>query len=221
MFRRKFSKVRNKRPKNHLSLSKLKHHYSVLKGKKITSEKKRSKIIESLRSIGEIVVWGDQNDPEISDYFLENKILPFLLQLMLQIGGNPAELQFIQTFNIMYNNIKNEKFLYYLLSNVNSIIVHRYDFNNEDIMGHYITFLKTLSLKLSSETIYLFYNERTNAFPLYTEAIKYYNHSDSMVRTSVRTIIQKVYSVENPNMLQIVREITDGPYFSDLSSDSN
>ncbi|XP_055588129.1 protein CLEC16A homolog isoform X2 [Uranotaenia lowii] len=121
----------------------------------------------------------------------------------------------------MYNNIKNEKFLYYLLSNVNSIIVHRYDFNNEDIMGHYITFLKTLSLKLSSETIYLFYSERTNAFPLYTEAIKYYNHSDSMVRTSVRTIIQKVYSVENPNMLQIVREITDGPYFSDLSSNSN
>lgn len=49
----------------------------------------------------------------------------------------------------------------YLLSNnhVNSIMVHKFDFSDEDVMGYYILFLKTLSLKLNTHTIHFFYNE--------------------------------------------------------------
>lgn len=49
----------------------------------------------------------------------------------------------------------------YLLSNnhVNQIIVHKFDFNDEEITAYYISFLKTLSLKLNSQTINFFYNE--------------------------------------------------------------
>lgn len=52
----------------------------------------------------------------------------------------------------------------YLLSNnyVNSIIVHKFDFSDEEIMAYYISFLKTLSLKLNNHTVHFFYNEVSN-----------------------------------------------------------
>lgn len=42
---------------------------------------------------------------------------------------------------------------------MNSIMVHKFDFSDEDVMGYYILFLKTLSLKLNTHTIHFFYNE--------------------------------------------------------------
>lgn len=106
----------------------------------------------------------------------------------------------------------------YLLSNnhVNSIIVHKFDFSDEDVMGYYILFLKTLSLKLNSHTIHFFYNEHTNDFPLYTEAIKFFNHPESMVRIAVRTISLNVYKVQNDSMQEFIRDRTAAPYFSNL-----
>ena len=49
----------------------------------------------------------------------------------------------------------------YLLSNnhVNSIIVHKFDFSDEEVMAYYISFLKTLSFRLNKHTIHFFYNE--------------------------------------------------------------
>lgn len=66
---------------------------------------------------------------------------------------------------IPYTSINNIIYLFlfidYLLSNnhVNSIMVHKFDFSDEDVMGYYILFLKTLSLKLNTHTIHFFYNE--------------------------------------------------------------
>uniref|UniRef100_A0A8C2X609 C-type lectin domain containing 16A n=1 Tax=Cyclopterus lumpus TaxID=8103 RepID=A0A8C2X609_CYCLU len=108
--------------------------------------------------------------------------------------------------------------MYYLLSNnhVNSIIVHKFDFSDEEIMAYYISFLKTLSLKLNSHTVHFFYNEHTNDFALYTEAIKFFNHPESMVRIAVRTITLNVYKVDNQHMLHYIRDKTAVPYFSNL-----
>uniref|UniRef100_A0A672RYG2 C-type lectin domain containing 16A n=1 Tax=Sinocyclocheilus grahami TaxID=75366 RepID=A0A672RYG2_SINGR len=109
-------------------------------------------------------------------------------------------------------------YVYYLLSNnhVNSIIVHKFDFSDEEIMAYYISFLKTLSLKLNDHTVHFFYNEHTNDFALYTEAIKFFNHPESMVRIAVRTITLNVYKVDNQHMLHYIRDKTAVPYFSNL-----
>lgn len=49
----------------------------------------------------------------------------------------------------------------YLLSNnhVNSLIVLKLDFSDEEVLAYYISFLKTLSFKLNKHTIHFFYNE--------------------------------------------------------------
>ncbi|XP_053696989.1 protein CLEC16A homolog [Sabethes cyaneus] len=208
------------RPKNRLSLDHLKYLYSVLERNTTVSESNRGLLVESLRSIAEILIWGDQNDSSVFDFFLEKNMLSYFLNIMRQKSGGSSFVcvQLLQTLNILFENIRNETSLYYLLSNnlVNSIIVHKFDFSDEDVMGYYILFLKTLSLKLNTHTIHFFYNEHTNDFPLYTEAIKFFNHPESMVRIAVRTITLNVYKVQNPNMLQFIRDKTAAPYFSNL-----
>ena len=58
--------------------------------------------------------------------------------------------------------------------------------------------------------------QHTNDFPLYTEAIKFFNHSESMVRIAVRTLTLNVYKVEDESMLRFVIDKTAVPYFANL-----
>uniref|UniRef100_A0A8C6U614 C-type lectin domain containing 16A n=1 Tax=Neogobius melanostomus TaxID=47308 RepID=A0A8C6U614_9GOBI len=58
--------------------------------------------------------------------------------------------------------------------------------------------------------------QHTNDFALYTEAIKFFNHPESMVRIAVRTITLNVYKVDNQHMLHYIRDKTAVPYFSNL-----
>jgi protein CLEC16A len=94
--------------------------------------------------------------------------------------------------------------------------VHRYDFSDEEILAYYVSFLKTLSLKLNQHTIHFFFNEHLRDFPLYTEAIKFFNHSESMVQIAVRTISLNVYKVADEATLNFICNRTAAPYFSNL-----
>lgn len=182
------------------------------------SEQNKTLLVETLRSIAEILIWGDQNDSSVFDFFLEKNMLSFFLRIMKQKCGSYVCVQLLQTLNILFENIRHETSLYYLLSNnhVNSIIVHKFDFSDEEVMAYYISFLKTLSLKLNPHTIHFFFNEHTNDFPLYTEAIKFFNHPEKMVRIAVRTLTLNVFRVEEKSMLRFITDKTAVPYFSNL-----
>lgn len=206
------------KPKNPHSLEHLKYLYHLLSKNQTVTEQNKGVLVETLRSIAEILIWGDQNDSTVFDFFLEKNMLSFFLKIMKQKCGRYVCIQLLQTLNILFENIRNETSLYYLLSNnhVNSIIVHKFDFSDEEVMAYYISFLKTLSLKLNNHTIHFFYNEHTNDFPLYTEAIKFFNHTESMVRIAVRTLTLNVFKVEDKAMLKFIRDRTAAPYFSNL-----
>ena len=59
-------------------------------------------------------------------------------------------LKLLQTLNILFENLRHETSLYFLLSNnhVNSILTTKFDFEDEELLAYYISFLKTLSLRL-------------------------------------------------------------------------
>ncbi|XP_017573810.1 protein CLEC16A isoform X4 [Pygocentrus nattereri] len=219
------------RSKNIHSLDHLKYMYHVLTKNTTVTDHNRNLLVETIRSITEILIWGDQNDSSVFDFFLEKNMFAFFLNILRQKSGRYVCVQLLQTLNILFENISHETSLYYLLSNnhVNSIIVHKFDFSDEEIMAYYISFLKTLSLKLNNHTVHFFYNEHTNDFALYTEAIKFFNHPESMVRIAVRTITLNVYkvvrtlmdphtavSLDNQHMLHYIRDKTAVPYFSNL-----
>ncbi|GAB1602331.1 protein CLEC16A-like isoform X3 [Argonauta hians] len=206
------------KPKNPHSLEHLKYLYSILCKNQTVTENNRCLLVETLRSISEILIWGDQHDSSVFDFFLEKNMLSFFLRYLRQKCGRYICVQLLQTLSILFENISNETSLYYLLSNnhINSIIVHKFDFSDEEVMAYYISFLKTLSLKLNRHTIHFFYNEHTNDFALYTEAIKFFNQHETMVRIAVRTITLNVYRVDDKAMLRYIRDRTAAPYFSNL-----
>lgn len=54
-------------------------------------------------------------------------------------------------------------------------------------------------------------------FPLYLEAVKFFNHRDQMVRATVRTITLQVYKVEHEQMRAFVLNHAAASYFSELA----
>lgn len=68
------------------------------------------------------------------------------------------------------------------------------DLSDDELVDYYVSFLKSLTLKLTEETVNFFFNDKFKTFPLYHQAIKLYNHKESMVRTSVRTITLKIFN---------------------------
>lgn len=165
---------------------------------------------------------GDLTDIHLGQlvlsFFCEKSILSFFLKIMLQRCDTKVKIQVIQTLSILIQNISSETSIFYLLSNnyINDLIVHRFDFSNEELLAYYISFLKTLSLKLNPRTIQFFFNERANDFPLYTEAIKFFNHPESMVRVAVRTLSLNVYAVDYPALRRFILDRSAVPYFFNL-----
>lgn len=206
------------KPKKSLSLEQLKFQHQVLIRNPVVTDNNKKLLVETFRSIAEILIWGDQNDSRVFDYFLEKNMQTFFLKTLTQKCGRYVCLQLLQTLNILFENIRNETSIYYLLSNnhINSIIVLKLDFSDEEVLAYYISFLKTLSFKLNKHTVHFFYNEHLRDFPLYTEAIKFFNNSESMVRIAVRTLTLNVYKVDDSPMLEYIRNKTAAPYFSNL-----
>ncbi|EDV28283.1 uncharacterized protein TRIADDRAFT_53756 [Trichoplax adhaerens] len=127
----------------------------------------------------------------ILSLFAEKNMLSLLIRFLEQ-KSQIVRVQLLQTINILLENLRNRNSLYYLLSNnhINNVIVYKYDFSDD---------------------------EHQQNFPLYTEAIKFFDHSESMVRTAVRTLTLNVFRVADPPMLRFIRNRTAIPYFSSLA----
>ena len=92
---------------------------------------------------------------------------------------------------MLIQNIETKTRVHYLLGNpfLNQLISHEFDFSKDDeLVDYYVNLLKSLSIKLTSETINIFFNDKLKTFPLYHQAIIFFNHKDQLVRTSVHSI---------------------------------
>ena len=45
-------------------------------------------VVEALRSIAEILIWGDQNDSSVFEFFLEKNMFQFFINLLNSEPGN-------------------------------------------------------------------------------------------------------------------------------------
>ena len=206
--------------RKHLGLENLKYTYQLLLKNKVVTESNKGILVEALRSMAENLIWGDQNDSSVFDYFLEKNMHSFFLDILNQSEGASLSVQILQTLNILFENTHKETSIYFLMSNdhITSIVSYPFDFKNEENLAYYISFLKTLSMKLNSHTIHLFYNEvkHLSNFPLYTEAIKFFDNPESMVRIAVRTLTLNVFRVDNKEMLSFICKKTATSYFSNF-----
>jgi len=71
--------------------------------------------------------------------------------IALSCMGCAGHVQVLQTLSIIIQNVRSETAVFFLFSNnhVNNIVDLDFDFDDEEVLGYYISFLKTISLKLN------------------------------------------------------------------------
>ena len=142
------------------SLDELRELYGVLIRNPVVTESNRATVVETIRAIAEFMIYGDQNEPRIFDYLLENNIMTYLHRILLQPANRAGDVakQVLQTLSIIIQNVRSETAVFFLFSNnhVNNIVDLDFDFDDEEVLGYYVSFLKTISLKLNAGTVQFF-----------------------------------------------------------------
>ncbi|XP_057818486.1 protein TRANSPARENT TESTA 9 isoform X5 [Cryptomeria japonica] len=178
-------------------------------------------VIETLRSIAELVTYGDQHDPSFFEFFMEKQVMSQFLRVLKISKTESIAIQLLQTLSIMIQNLQSEQAIYYLFSNghVNNLILYPFDFNSEELLNYYIYFLRTVSGKLDKNTISLLVktqNDEVISFPLYSEAIKFVHHEENMVRIAVRALTLNIYHVSDEFVHKFITSSELAGYFLDL-----
>uniref|UniRef100_A0A0D3FTW5 FPL domain-containing protein n=1 Tax=Oryza barthii TaxID=65489 RepID=A0A0D3FTW5_9ORYZ len=159
-------------------------------------------VVEALRSIAELMIYGDQHDPSYFEFFMEKQIMGEFARILRISKLSRVSLQLLQTMSIMIQNLRNEHSIYYIFSN------------------EHINFLITaISGKLNKNTISLLVktkNDEVISFPLYVEALKFAFHEDSMIRVAIRTLTLNVYHVGDESVNRFVSRAPLSDYFSDM-----
>jgi protein CLEC16A len=162
------------------SLLELRRIYKQLVENKQVSTENQELVVEILRVIAEMVVYGDNKSELLFDFFCEKNMLSLFLQIMWSEGGCPVEvhIQILQTLSILISCVRNDTSLYYLLSNnhVNDILSFPHPSldtpdTDESLCAQFASFMKTLSLRLNDQTVQFFYIVESGAFPLLTQAV--------------------------------------------------
>ena len=128
-------------------------------------------------------------------------------------------LEIINTFSFLMINIKTTHYLYYFFSKnlLNKIISKDFSKYDEEFLSYYVNFLKSLSLRLDDVSVQLFYDEKTNNFPIIENVVKLYNHRDSMIRNVVRNVILNILKIKSPNIQDHFIELPSISYLANIA----
>ncbi|XP_058113630.1 protein TRANSPARENT TESTA 9-like isoform X7 [Magnolia sinica] len=209
------------RSRDRFSLQELRYLTDQLQKVQIVNNVNKDHVIEVLRSIAELLIYGDQHDPTFFEFFIEKQIIGEFLRILDVSRTVSVALQLLQTMSIMIQNLKSEHAIYYIFNSehINDLIGYSFDFGNEELLSYYITFLRAISGKLNKRTISLLVetqNDEVVSFPLYIEAIQFAFHEENMVRIAVRALTLNVYHVGDECVNRFVTSTLLADYFSNL-----
>ncbi|KAJ8562465.1 hypothetical protein K7X08_011756 [Anisodus acutangulus] len=209
------------RSRDRFSLDEFRFLTDELMKVQVVNEVNKDFVIEALRSISELITYGDQHDVAYFDFFMEKQVMGEFVRVLRISRTVIVSLQLLQTMSIVIQNLKNENSIYYMFSNehINHLITYSFDFRNEELLSYYISFLRAISGKLNKNTISLLvktHNEVVVSFPLYVEAIHFAFHEESMIRTAVRALTLNVYHVGDEAVNKFVASHPHADYFSNL-----
>ncbi|XP_048134111.1 protein TRANSPARENT TESTA 9 isoform X2 [Rhodamnia argentea] len=209
------------RSRNRLSLDELRYLTDQLFRIQVVNEVNKDFVIEALRSIAELITYGDQHDSAFFEFFMEKQVMGEFVRILKISRPVSVSLQLLQTLSIMIQNLKSEHAIYYMFSNehINYLITYSFNFDNEELLSYYISFLRAISGKLNKNTISLLVKTQDDdvvSFPLYTEAIRFAFHEENMVRTAIRALSLNVYHVGDESVNRFVANPPQSKYFSTL-----
>lgn len=120
------------KPKDKFSLEMLRYYNQVLTRNTVITDKNRDLVVETLRCLAEVLIWGDQNNPEFFEYvrsvarraacrrltqargnlrcsfFLEKGMLSYFPNILRQKTAQVVKVQLLQTLSILIENIQSQ-----------------------------------------------------------------------------------------------------------------
>eukprot|EP00002_Diphylleia_rotans_P040462 TRINITY_DN9594_c0_g2_i1.p1 TRINITY_DN9594_c0_g2~~TRINITY_DN9594_c0_g2_i1.p1 ORF type:complete len:883 (+),score=159.28 TRINITY_DN9594_c0_g2_i1:89-2737(+) len=207
------------KPKNRYSLENFQYVVSQLQRNIVATSATHALVIENLRTMTEIIVWGDRNDQRVIDTFLEKSVMGIILEILKLNSEKSIKLQVLQTVAMLIENIRSENCTFYIMSNnrLNEVIMHKFDLSDEETLALYVTLLKNTSIRLNLDSLqFLFNPDRDYPFPIYHEAVRLFNHPESMVRTAVRTLTLSIFKVDDEDMRAFLIHSRTAIYFLNL-----
>ncbi|XP_065848454.1 protein TRANSPARENT TESTA 9 [Euphorbia lathyris] len=209
------------RSRDRFSLDELRYLTDQLQKVQIVNESNKDFVIEALRSIAELITYGDQHDSKFFEFFMDKQIMGEFIRILKVSKSATVSLQLLQTISIMIQNLKSENAIYYMFSNehINFLISYKFDFRSEELLSYYISFLRAISGKLDKNTISLLVttqNEEIVSFPLYVEGMRFAFHEENMIRTAVRALTLNIYHVGDESVNRFVAKAPHAGYFSNL-----
>uniref|UniRef100_A0A251V4H3 FPL domain-containing protein n=1 Tax=Helianthus annuus TaxID=4232 RepID=A0A251V4H3_HELAN len=207
------------RPRDRFTFDELSNSIDQLMKVQVINDVNKDFVINPLRSIAELITYGDQHDLNFFEFFMEKKVMGEFVRI-LKIS-KIVSVQLLQTMSIMIQNLKSDHSIYYLLSNelINFLITYPFDFRDEELLSYYVSFLRAISGKLNKNTISLLVKtekEEIVSFPLYVEAIRFAFHEDDMIRAAVRALTLNIYHVGDIHVNKYIATTPHDKYFSDL-----
>ncbi|CAI8584098.1 unnamed protein product [Vicia faba] len=211
------------RSRDRFSLEQLSYLTDQLTKIQVVTDDNKDFVIEALRSIAELMTYGDQHDSSYFEFFMEKQVMSEFVRILKISKIVSVPLQLLQTVSILVQNLRNEHAIYYLFSNehINYLITYSFDFQNEELLSYYISFLRAISGKLNRNTVSLLVKmkgDKVVSFPLYVEAIRFAFNEENMVRTAVRAVTLNVYHVGDDSVNRYISSAPHTDYFSNLIS---
>eukprot|EP00357_Protocruzia_adherens_P011453 CAMPEP_0115007838 /NCGR_PEP_ID=MMETSP0216-20121206/21487_1 /TAXON_ID=223996 /ORGANISM="Protocruzia adherens, Strain Boccale" /LENGTH=844 /DNA_ID=CAMNT_0002374995 /DNA_START=193 /DNA_END=2727 /DNA_ORIENTATION=+ len=211
-----------KKSENKYTLENLTRLVDDLQALREVNERIVPALVEDFRFLAELLVWGDKHSERFFELFCERNVLQTFAEILDFNESNHVNVQILQSLSILVNNISRPTSVYYILSNnhINYIISFPFDFSEEEISDYYISLLKALAIQQNDSRIQFFFSEKNHEFPLYSRALRFYNHDEGMVRTAVRTITLCIYKINEHKILKLILKPPFVNYFAHLACHS-
>jgi len=100
---------------------------------------------------------------------------------------------------------------------LNRLISFKFNFYDEEIVDTFVSFLKAIALQIDENTIKFFTNSRNNNFPLLAITIKFFNHSETMVRNAMRIIVLVMMKLNDETVNRLLTDVPFAPFFVQLA----
>jgi len=169
-----------------------------------------SEVVQTIQRIGEGIAWayGQQNRPELGEQFaqpfVDRRIRDRFKSLLIERKPlrrefeNRIAAQILQTIHILLQATPTESTLFCSLTSgfyLNEVVSAPFDFReNEDLLPLWMTMVKDIATMLNADNLMLFFNPCSDKqFPIFSEAIRYYHHPVSQVRTHVQAMSLEIF----------------------------
>lgn len=112
----------------------------------------------------------------------------------------------LQTLSILVQSVTQRNSLLNLFSanHMNDILSFNFDFQNEELVGYFISLVKSIALKLDNSLVQLFFDPTKGSFPLFSSITRFFDNPESMVRIAVRNISLTLLSLEDEELLKYI-----------------